>query len=86
MKIVFSKHSLSRAEERNINKNVLLKAVKYPDKVDRSNKDNKRFVVKKIYYNESLARDHLLMVICEKKNNILFVITIIDTSKITKYF
>lgn len=85
-KINFSKHSEYRAKERNIDKEFLLKAIRYPDKIDISNKNSKRFVIKKIYYNNSLKKDHLLMAVCEKNNNVLHVITIIDTSKITKYF
>lgn len=86
MKIIFSKHSLGRAKERHIDKKFLLQAIKYPDKIDISNKNSKRFVAKKIYYNNKLEKEHLLMIICEKKNNIMDIITIIDTSKIAKYF
>ena len=86
MKIVFTKHSLERAKERAIDKKELRDAIHFPDKVDRSSQNNKRFLIKKIYYNEKLKADHLLMIICEKEKRIIKVITIIDTSKISKYY
>lgn len=86
MKIVFSNHSLERAKEREISRKDLSSAIFYPDKVDQSSKDGKRFLIKKIYHNKKLKSDHLLMVICEKDKDILKVITIIDTSKISKYY
>lgn len=86
MRIVFTKHSLQRAKERAIDKKDLNYALNHPDKIDQSFENNKRFLIKKIYYNEKLKRDHLLMLICEKETDILRVITIIDTSKISKYY
>lgn len=86
MKIIFTKHSLERAEERMINKKDLNYAICYPDKIDQSSKDSKRILIKKIYHNEKLKADHLLMIICEKESDVLKVITIIDTSKISKYY
>lgn len=85
-KIIFSQHCKDRTKERNIDNKILLKAIQFPDKIDFSNKDNKRFVVKKIYHNTTLNKDHLLMIICQKENNSLKIITIIDTSKISKYY
>ena len=86
MKIVFTKHSLERAEERAISKKELTDTIHHPDKIDKSSQDNKRFLIKKIYYNEKLKADHLLMIICEKEKGIIKVVTIIDTSKISKYY
>ena len=86
MKIVFTKHSLERVEERAISKKELRDAIYFPDKIDESSQDNKRFLIKKIYYNEKLKAEHLLMIICEKEKEIIKIITIIDTSKISKYY
>ena len=86
MDIIFSTHSLQRANERKINRKILLRAIHFPDRIDLSNKDSQSCIIKKVYYNESLGKDHLLMIICKKENNVLKVITIIDTSKISKYF
>lgn len=86
MKIIFTKHSLERAKERLISKKELRFAIHYPDKIDKSSQDNKRFLIKKIYYNKKLKTDHLLMIICEKENSIIKIVTIIDTSKISKYY
>ena len=86
MKIVFTKHSLERAEERAISEKELKYAIHFPDKIDKSSQNNKRFLIKKIYYNEKLKAEHLLMIICEKEKGIIKIITIIDTSKISKYY
>ena len=86
MKIVFTKHSLERAEERAISKKELREAIYFPDKIDESSQDKKRFLIKKIYYNKKLKAEHLLMIICEKEKGIIKIITIIDTSKISKYY
>lgn len=86
MKIVFTKHSLERAKERAINEKELRSVINFPDKIDKSSQNNKRFLIKKIYYNKKLKADHLLMIICEKEKRIIKVITIIDTSKISKYY
>ena len=73
MKIVFTKHSLERARERSINKKDLNRVICCPNKIDQSSKNNKRILIKKIYHNEKLKSDHLLMIICEKESDILKV-------------
>lgn len=85
MKIKFSSHSLERIKERGISKEIIVDAIGLPDKVEISKISN-RFLVKKVYCHQKFKKDHLLMIICEKENNVLKVITIIDTSKISKYF
>lgn len=86
MKIEFSRHALERIKEREIPREMVAKAIKFPDKVERSSISPSRFLIKKLYFNEKLQREHLLMIICEEKANLIEVITIIDTSKISKYF
>lgn len=85
MKIRFSSHSLERIEERRITKRDVVRALRFPDKVEISKVAKNRFLVKKVYYHQELKKDHLLMIICEKENDILEIVTIIDTSKISKY-
>ena len=85
MRIVFSSHALERLVERGIGKETAIHAFRSPDKIEISNQNRRRVLFKKVYYNESLKRDHLLMLICEKKDDDLEIITIIDTSKISKY-
>lgn len=63
-----------------------MRFIEDPDKVEPSLKVPKRFLLKKIYFNQKLKEDHLLLIILEKENSILKVVTIIDTSKISKYF
>ena len=85
MKIKFSSHSLKRIKERGIVKEDVVRAIKLPDKIEISKVVKNRFLVKKVYYHQGLKRDHLLMLICEKERDVLEIITIIDTSKISKY-
>jgi hypothetical protein len=86
IKIAFTKHALERLKERGISEKEVREFIKNPDKIERSLKSPNRFLIKKIYFNRKLKKDHLLLIILEKENSILKVITIIDTSKISKYF
>ena len=85
-KIVFSSHAIMRMEERFILKQVAIEAIKNPDKIEKSFQDDWRVLVKKVYFNEVLKREHLLIIVCEIFLEKIEVITIIDTSKISKYF
>lgn len=85
MQIRFTKHALERMGERGITKDQVEQAIEFPDKIGRSVLNPARFVVKKIYFNIHLAKNHLLMVIYEEKDNEVYVITIVDTSKMNKY-
>lgn len=85
-KIIFSPHALKRIQERGILLKLVKEAIKFPDKVETSSISPSRILVKKLYSNEKLKKDHLLLIIIERKKNLMEVITIIDTSKISKYF
>lgn len=86
MKIIFSLHAQERAKERGISLSDIRKFIQKPDKIERSVKHSKRFLFKKIYFNKTLRKDHLLLIVAEKEEKFLKVITLIDTSKISKYF
>jgi hypothetical protein len=86
MLIKFSSHSLKRLRERSIPRKTAEGAIRNPDKLELSRVDRKRLLIKKLYYNRILNRDHLLIIVCEKQKDLIKVITIIDTSKISKYF
>ena len=86
MKIRLSSHALERLRERGIERKVLNDAIQFPDKLEVSRAKSSRFLIKKVYYHEILKKDHLLIVICEKEKDTVTVITVIDTSKISKYF
>ncbi|MDI6883086.1 MAG: DUF4258 domain-containing protein [Patescibacteria group bacterium] len=85
-RITFSLHAQKRVRERGISLEEIENFIKYPDKVERSIKNQKRFLFKKIYFNKKLQKDHLLLIVIEKEDKVLKVITLIDTSKISKYF
>jgi hypothetical protein len=86
LKIVFTKHALERLKERGVSEKEAKEFIKNPDKVERSQKFPKRLLIKKIYFNQKLGKDHLLLIVPEKENSVLKIITVIDTSKISKYF
>jgi len=86
LEIKFSPHALTRMEEREISKEMVSDALENPDKVDSSSRNQERVLVKKLYFNQKLNKEHLLLVIIEKTGNQVSIITIIDTSKVSKYF
>ncbi|KKP32458.1 MAG: hypothetical protein A2312_03590 [Candidatus Staskawiczbacteria bacterium RIFOXYB2_FULL_32_9] len=86
MKIKFSFHAIERIKERGIEKSIIFDAIASPDKMETSSVKSDRFLFKKIYFNLQHKRDHLLIIVCEKEEDVLKVITIIDTSKISKHF
>lgn len=86
MEIIFSSHALRRMKERKLTAGFVANAINFPDKIEKSTKLSNRFIVKKIYFHRALKQDHLLLAICERGNGKVKVITVIDTSKISKYF
>jgi len=86
MQIVFSQHALERMRERGISQELVKRAIRFPDKIEKSSVSPSRFLVKRLYFNEKLKKDHLLLIILETKRELTEVVTIIDTSKISKYF
>ena len=85
-KIIFSDHALQRMKERFILERVIIEAIRDPDKIEKSFQAPSRFLIKKVYFNKILKKEHLLMIVCEVRPKQTEVITIIDTSKISKYF
>lgn len=70
--------------ERKLTDNDIAKAFAHPDKIQNSFQSHDRFIIKKIYRNGK--RNHLLLIIFEKKKETILVITVIDTSKVDKYY
>lgn len=85
MKVIFSQHALRRMVERGIRRSDVLRAIREPDKVEVSRIEENRFLAKKVYRNLRLGKDHLLMVICERVAGEIHIVTVVDTSKISKY-
>lgn len=73
-------------KERRISRVEIRDAIKSPDQMDRSFREPSRFIAKKLYFNRVLQDQHLLMVIYENHGEEILVVTIIDTSKINKYY
>lgn len=82
--IKFSSHALKRIKERFISRSIVINALRNPDRLEKSTKNLNRFLAKKIYFNKHFRKEHLLMIVYEE-NNIIKIVTIIDTSKINKY-
>ena len=71
--------------ERDLSRRQVEAFVRKPDRVEISEKDQSRLLIKKRYRHHKFGRDHLLMAICERDNDSLVVVTIIDTSQVKKY-
>lgn len=85
-KVIFSSHALLRMEERGLDEGLIIEGISIPDKIEKSEVNPLRFLVKKLYFNQQFQAEHLLMIVIESKPNFLKVITVIDASKISKYF
>ncbi len=88
MKIIFSNHVQKRIRERNISYIQVYSALLQPDKVEIDRTNPNRFVAKKIYVINKLGKKHLLLAFYEMDSQAeqIEVITVISTSKISKYF
>ena len=85
MKVVFTDHAKRRARDRHLSLKVVKSFIENPDDAEQSQKDSRRFLIKKAYFSHAFKKQHLLMAICEKEGDVLVVITLIDTSKVKKY-
>ena len=79
-------HALLRMEERGISRVEIADAIASPDKIENSKIDSRRFLIKKLYFNQKFQKEHLLLIIIENSQSIIKVITVVDTSKISKHF
>ena len=85
--MILSNHAKIRMKERGISHEIISRSLHNPDKIEVSKTNQKRFLIKKIYFNGLHHRDHLLLIVCEKElYSKIKVITLIDTSKISKHF
>ncbi len=82
MKYEFLSHARRRMAERSISRKLVVDALNFPTKIA-SDKRGRR-LVKKLYTDKKKVR-RLLLVAVEITRNIVKIITVIDTSKISKY-
>ncbi|PIR83538.1 hypothetical protein COU18_02530 [Candidatus Kaiserbacteria bacterium CG10_big_fil_rev_8_21_14_0_10_51_14] len=85
MKIVFTDHAKRRLRERGLKEKRVREFVRSADSIEVSNKNPKRFLVKRRYFSDTFKKPRLLIVICEHERGVMVVVTVIDTSKIEKY-
>lgn len=78
MKIVFTKHAENRMKERNISKKEVIETIKNPYKQGKQKEKN--FAMK------TRKNGHLLITYYLDSKGVAKVITVISTSKISKYF
>lgn len=77
---ILSKHAKERVIERRIRKSDIELTLLKPDKLLYN--ENNKFLFKKIY---GKKKNRLLIIIAERSENKLKIITIIDTTNIKKY-
>ena len=71
-------------DERGITEQQIVRAIDHPDRLQTSVRSEKRFVAKKlISFN---GKQHLLLIIYEINAQETTILTVIDTSKIEKYY
>ncbi len=85
MRIILTDHARQRAEERWITVREIESVIKFPDRIARDRRNPELVLFKKVYYHKKLKKRHLLILICDLGADLIRVITIIDTSKVTKY-
>lgn len=85
-KLVFLPHASLRMKERGVSREIVEEALATPDKIEKSKIDRSRFLVKKLYFNEELKARHLLLIVVEREKGWIKIVTVVDTSKINKYF
>ena len=84
MDIVISNHALFEMTRRQLTEEMVKNAVKNPHQMLNLIKDRKIYQYK---YNDPIEeKEMLLRVICEERNESIFVITAYRTSKIDKYW
>lgn len=81
MEYIIKPHARKRMQERSISEQVVKDALDSPTKVSYDSRE--RILIKKLYSRGGKKR--LLLVVCDKVEHVLEIITIIDTSKIKKY-
>ncbi len=85
MRIRLSVHARVRMRERGVRLSDIRATINHPDRLEPSRVQAGRFLAKRMYMHEKSGRRHLLLVIFENHRSTIDVITVIDTSKITKY-
>ncbi|HLD20757.1 MAG TPA: DUF4258 domain-containing protein [Patescibacteria group bacterium] len=84
MKYRFTKHALDRMGERGLAKDDVIEGIESAGKIHSSTKVTTRFIAKKLY--KTTKGQHVLLIIFEKSRSETLVVTVIDTSKVQKYY
>lgn len=80
-KVVFGDHALYQLQERKLTEDEVVDAIKAPNKIETQTNLRLKFI--KLL--PSPQKKYLLIVVCEKINSGLKVITVFKTSKVKKY-
>lgn len=84
MVLRFTKHALERMRERGVTEADVHRALSAPDRLESSTRTQSRLLAKKLIRKESGKR--ILLVIHEMRGLETIIITVIDSSKIDKYY
>ena len=81
MRYILKPHAKERMKERKIPEHIVKTALDNPDKIGYDARG--RLLIKKVYRKN--GKERLLLAVGEFAENVLEIITVIDTSKIKKY-
>jgi hypothetical protein len=84
MRYRFTKHALDRVTQRDLTREDVIDGIKSASKLHSSTKVETRFIAKKLH--KTANGQHVLLVIYECSRNETLVITVIDSSKVEKYY
>lgn len=84
MLLRFTTHAIDRMRERGIEEQLIRSVIHSPDSVQVSIRVDSRFIAKK-FYRLKTGQKRLLMIIYDRREDELLIVTVIDTSKIDKY-
>lgn len=70
--------------ERRLTKSDVIQGIESAEKTHSSTKDSTRFIAKKLH--RSQKDQHVLLIIFERSRNETTIITVIDSSKVQKYY
>ena len=85
MRLRFTPHALLRMRERGILKRDVEETITNPERHRRSVQHAQRFLAVRSYRNRRFGSAHALVVVYEQDADAITVVTVVDTSKMSKY-
>ncbi|MDO8622559.1 MAG: DUF4258 domain-containing protein [bacterium] len=85
MLLHFTPHALLRMRERGVKQSDVRATIEHPDRLAQSSARGSRFLAARLYQNRRFRSVHALLVVYEQGRTSTTVVTVIDTSKTSKY-